>query len=96
MRILTEKGLLRHRRAGLKYVFEPVVAASHARTSALSRLMQSLFNNPQISVVAALLDCNELKISSGELRQLKALIAQKEAQTRRSKSNTAVSPAGAT
>jgi predicted transcriptional regulator len=86
MRILTEKGLLKHRRAGLKYVFEPVVAASRARTSALSRLMRSLFNNSPVSVVAALLDSNELKISTDELQQLKTLIAQKEAQTRRPKS----------
>jgi predicted transcriptional regulator len=82
MRILTEKGLLKHRRAGLKYVFEPVVAASHARTSALSRLMRSLFNNSAVSMVATLLDSNELKISAGELRQLKALIAQREARER--------------
>lgn len=86
MRILTEKGLLRHRRVGLKYVFEPVVAASQARTSALSRLMQSLFNNSPVSVVAALLDSDELKISTDELEQLKTLIAQKEAQTKCSKS----------
>ncbi len=86
MRILTEKGLLRHRRVGLKYVFEPVVAASRARTSALSRLMQSLFNNSPVSVVAALLDSDELKISTDELEQLKTLIAQKEAQAKRSKS----------
>lgn len=86
MRILTEKGLLRHRRVGLKYVFEPVVEARHARTSALSRLMQSLFNNSPVSVVAALLNSNELKISADELKQLKSLIAEKEAQARRSKS----------
>jgi predicted transcriptional regulator len=85
MRILTEKGLLKHRRAGLKYLFEPVVAARHARTTALSRLMRSLFNNSPVSMVAALLDSNELKISSDELRQLKVLIAQKEAETRRPK-----------
>lgn len=86
MRILAEKGLLKHRRVGLKYVFEPVVAARHARASALSRLVHSLFNNSPVSVVAALLDSNELKISAGELKQLKELIAQKEAQARRSKS----------
>ncbi len=86
MRILVDKGLLKHRRVGLKYVFEPVVAASHARVSALSRLMQSLFNNSPVSVVAALLDSSELKISAAELKELKALIAQKEARSRRNKS----------
>ena len=82
MRILTEKGLLKHRRVGLKYVFEPVVTAGKVRKSALSRLMQSLFNNSPVSVVATLLDSDELKISAAELKQLKALIAQKETQGR--------------
>lgn len=85
MRILAEKGLLKHRRVGLKYVFEPVVSAKHARASALSRLMQSLFNNSPVSVVAALLDSRELKISAEELKQLKALIAQREARVKGTK-----------
>jgi predicted transcriptional regulator len=79
MRILTEKGLLKHKRVGLKYVFEPVVAAEKARVSALSRLMHTLFDNSPVSVVAALLDSKELNITDAELQQLKQLIAQKEA-----------------
>src|ERR1700734_559458 len=86
MRILAEKGLLKYRRVGLKYLFEPVVAAGQVRGSALSRLVQSLFNNSPVSVVAAVLDSSELKISAAELKQLKALIAQKEAQNRQGKS----------
>jgi predicted transcriptional regulator len=86
MRILAEKGLLKHRRVGLKYVFEPVVAAGRMRDSALSRLMQSLFNNSPVSVVAALLDSSELKISTEELKQLKTIIAQREARTKGAKS----------
>ena len=85
MRILVEKGLLKHRRVGLRYVFEPVVTAGRVRASALSRLMRSLFDNSPVSVVAALLDSKELKISADELAQLKALIAQKEAQAKRAK-----------
>ena len=85
MRILVEKGLLNHQRIGLKYVFQPVVNASTMRSSALSRMVQSLFNNSPVSVVAALLDSNDLKISASELDQLKALIAEKE-KTRGSQS----------
>ena len=86
MRILVEKGLLKHRRVGIKYVFEPVVTAGRMRGSALARLVKSLFDNSPVSVVAALLDSRELKISADELTQLKALIAQKEAQSKRTKS----------
>jgi BlaI family transcriptional regulator, penicillinase repressor len=80
MRILVGKGLLKHERVGLKFVFQPVVNARKVRSSALSRLMHSLFDNSPVAVVAALLDSNDLKISAGELDQLKTLIAEKEAQ----------------
>ena len=86
MRILVEKGLLKHHRVGLKYVFQPVITAGRMRGSALSRLVKSLFENSPVSVVAALLDSRELEISADELTQLKALIAQKEAQVKRAKS----------
>ena len=85
MRILVEKGLLKHHRVGIKYVFEPVVTAGRMRGSALARLVKSLFDNSPVSVVAALLDSRELKISADELTQLRALIAQKEAQSKRTK-----------
>ena len=78
MRILVEKGLLKHRREGLKYTFEPVVAASEARTSAVAHLVRSLFNGSAASVVAALLDARDFKITPEEIQQLKELIAEKE------------------
>jgi predicted transcriptional regulator len=84
MKILAGKGLLKHERVGLKFVFRPVVNAAKVRTGALSRLVQSLFDNSAVAVVAALLDSNDLKISADEIEQLKALIAEKEAQTKRS------------
>jgi BlaI family penicillinase repressor len=86
MRILVEKGRLKFRRVGLKYVFEPTVPAARARQSALSRVVRSFFNNSPVSVVATLLDSKELDISEKELRQLKALIAEKQTESKRSRS----------
>lgn len=85
MRILAEKGMLKYRREGARYVFEPVVEARQVRYSALLRVMKSFFNNSPLSVVATLLDARELKISPAELEQLKKLITEKEAQSRNSK-----------
>ena len=62
------------------------MTAGRMRGSALSRLVKSLFDNSPVSVVAALLDSRELKISADELIQLKALITQKEAEAKRTKS----------
>ncbi|HWB58002.1 MAG TPA: BlaI/MecI/CopY family transcriptional regulator [Chthoniobacteraceae bacterium] len=85
MKILVGKGLLKHERVGLKFVFRPAVDASKVRKGALTRLMHSLFDNSPVAVVAALLDSNDLKISADELGQLKTLIAEKEAQAKRAK-----------
>ncbi len=57
------------------------------RSSALSRIVRSLFGTGSpVSVVAALLDSSDLKISVQELDQLKVLIADKEAKARHSQS----------
>lgn len=82
MKILVKKGQLRHRRKGLRYVFEPVLEAEKVRSSALLRVMQSFFENSPFSMVTTLLDARELKISADELQQLKDLIAKKEAEAR--------------
>ena len=78
MRVLVEKGFLKHQRAGLKYVFTPTVPVDEARESALARMVRSFFNNSATSVVASLLNSKELKVSEEELRELQALIAAKQ------------------
>jgi BlaI family transcriptional regulator, penicillinase repressor len=85
MRILADKGLLKHRRVGMRYVFEPVITAGKVRMSALVRLVHSLFDNSAATVMATLLSSDELKISPEELKQLKTLINEKEAKARRAK-----------
>jgi predicted transcriptional regulator len=85
MEIMVEKGLLSYRRKGLRYLYEPVLDLSQAQNSALTRLVQSLFNNSPASAVATLLRSDDLKISPEELDQLKNLIAQKATETKKTK-----------
>ncbi len=77
MRVLVEKGFLKHQRIGLKYVFTPTVPVDEARESVLARMVKSFFNNSATSVVAALLNSKEMEVSEDELRELHALIAAK-------------------
>lgn len=77
MRVLVEKGFLKHQRVGLKYVFTPTVPVDEARESALARVVRSFFDNSAVSVVATLLNSRELDVSDDELRQLKKLISEK-------------------
>lgn len=78
MRVLVEKGFLKHQRVGLKYIFRPTIPLEEARESALTRMVRSFFDNSAVSVVAALLESRELEISDEDLQQLRALIAQKQ------------------
>jgi BlaI family penicillinase repressor len=83
MRILVGKGLLRHRRAGLKYLFAPVLSAKEVRHSALTRLLSSFFDNSPSLLMTTLLNSRELDASPRELRRLKSLIARRAAQRKR-------------
>jgi predicted transcriptional regulator len=80
LRILEEKGHLRHEEKDLRYVYMPVVAREKARRSALRNVIDTFFDGSAEAVVAALIDRNSTKLSKDELDRLSALIekARKE------------------
>ena len=80
LRILEEKGHLRHEQEGLKYVFLPTVARSKARRSALKRVVETFFGGSPELAMAALLDMSDTKLPPEEFERLAKLIkdAQKE------------------
>jgi predicted transcriptional regulator len=85
MQIMVEKGLLTYRRAGLTYVYEAVNEVSKTQQSALTRLVQSLFNSSPSAVVATMLEAKDLDISASELEQMKELISRKSAEIKHQK-----------
>jgi predicted transcriptional regulator len=72
LRILEEKGYLRHEQQGLRYVFLPTVKRASARRSALKGLVRTFFEGSVEQTVAALLD--DKKLSSEELARLADLL----------------------
>jgi BlaI family penicillinase repressor len=80
LRVLEEKGHLRHESRGPRYVFMPTVARDKARLSALRQLLQTFFDGSTEQAVAALLDLSTSKLSGEELDRLSLLIdrARKE------------------
>ena len=80
LRILQEKGHLRHEQQGRRYVFRPVVAADRARRSALEQVVHTFFGGSTSAAVTALLDMPSSQISESERLRLAALIerARKE------------------
>lgn len=72
--LLEKKGLLRHVRRGLRYIFEPTVSADHARVPALRRMLETFFNNSAGEVVATLIDGRALRVSDEELDRMEQMI----------------------
>lgn len=79
LRILEEKGHIRHESDGPRYVYVPIVSPQKARVSALRHLLNTFFNGSAAEAAAALVDGSAAKMSPAELAQLEALIrAHKE------------------
>lgn len=80
LRVLEEKGYLRHEQSGPRYVFLPTVPREKASRSALKRLVKTFFGGSTEQTVAALLDMSAEKLSGEELDRLADLIdrARKE------------------
>ena len=72
LRVLDEKGHLRHRREGPRYMFRPTVPRETARRSALARVVRTFFDGSAQAAVATLLD--ESSLSPADLDRLQALI----------------------
>lgn len=78
LRVLEEKGHVRHEEQGLRYVYIPCVSRELARRSALRHLVETFFEGSTEKAVAALLGGEVSRISSDELDRLAALIAREK------------------
>jgi len=80
LRLLEEKGYLRHEQDGPRYVFLPTLSRERARQSAMKQLLQTFFDNSAEQAVAALLDMSGARLSDEELDRLSEMIerARKE------------------
>ncbi len=74
LRVLEEKGHVRHQQDGPRYLFIPTVAPETAKRSALEHLLQTFFNGSTEHAVATLLDISASKLSDRELDRLAGLI----------------------
>lgn len=76
LRVLEDKGHLKHESAGPRYVFLPTVPRERARASALKQVLHTFFDGSTERAVAALLDLSSAKLSDSELDNLSHLITQ--------------------
>jgi predicted transcriptional regulator len=76
LRILEDKGHVKHRREGLRYVHLPTEAKARASRSALRRMVRTFFGGSAPLAVAALLDAADTGLSPKEIDQLQTIINQ--------------------
>ena len=72
--ILEEKGHVRHRREGARYVYVPRTSPEIARRSALKRVVSTFFQGSVAQAMAALLETADTELSDTELTRLQQLI----------------------
>lgn len=76
LRVLEEKGHVRHEAVALRYVYAPTVAPGAARRTALRHLVDTFFNGSVEDTVAALLDSSAARISREDLERIALLVKQ--------------------
>ena len=82
LRILEDKGHVKHRQEGPRYVYVPRASRASASRSALKRLVATFFQGSVTEAVAALLDSPDTKLSDADLGKLREMIKQAEKEGR--------------
>jgi len=82
LRVLEEKGHIRHEAEGLKYVFLPVVTRDKAKRSAVKHVLDTFFGGSPEQAVAALLDVSAQRLTREELDRMSAMIEQAKKEGR--------------
>jgi predicted transcriptional regulator len=80
LRVLEEKGRVRHQAEGLKYVYMPTVPREKAKRTAVKHVLDTFFNGSPEQIVAALLDVSAARLTREELDRMAEMIekARKE------------------
>ena len=76
LRLLEEKGHLRHESDGPRYVYVPTIDPSKMSRSAVRHLVRTFFDTSASSAVAAMLGMYESRLKDSDLDRLEALIEQ--------------------
>jgi BlaI family transcriptional regulator, penicillinase repressor len=76
LRILEQKGHVKHQHDGTRYVYTATQNRDKVRLSALDQLLTTFFDGSAANVVATLIERQKDKMTDDELDQLSALIEQ--------------------
>lgn len=76
LRVLVQKGHLRHEQDGRRYVYLPSTPRDKAGASSIAHVVRTFFAGSPADAMAALLGSEKNRISQAELARLAALVAK--------------------
>jgi predicted transcriptional regulator len=82
LRLLEERGHVRHEQDGPRYVYTPTVARREAQRSAITHLVDTFFDGSVEDAVATLVESSKPKLSAQELDRIAALVAKAKKEGR--------------
>ena len=74
LRILEDKGHVRHEQEGARYVYVPTMERERAKRSALRHMLNTFFEGSATQAIAALLDEDPGRLSKADLDRLSRAI----------------------
>ena len=83
LRVLEEKGHLRHEEQNLRYVYLPAVSRHIVQRSVLQHLVDTFFGGSAEQLVATLIGRERTKVSDEELERIARLIAKARKDSKR-------------
>jgi BlaI family transcriptional regulator, penicillinase repressor len=83
LRVLEEKGHIRHGEQNLRYVYSPALSRQVVQKSVLQHLVETFFEGSAEKVVATLIGQERLKVSDEELERIAEIIERARKERRR-------------
>jgi BlaI family transcriptional regulator, penicillinase repressor len=82
LRLLEDKGFVRHEQEGLKYVYVPADDTRQVRANALKHIVKTFFGGSPEQAVAALLEMSDSKLSIKDKQYLSQMIKKAQQEGR--------------
>jgi predicted transcriptional regulator len=82
LRLLEERGHIRHDQDGPRYVYMPIVARRDAQRSAIAHLVYTFFDGSVEDAVATLVESSKPRLSPVELDRIASLVAKAKKEGR--------------
>jgi predicted transcriptional regulator len=82
LRVLEDKGLVKHKQDGPRYVYAPAIPTEKAGFAALKHLVQTFFDGSAEQALVALVQMSDANLSPAELERLSERISKAKKEGR--------------